>query len=94
MGGCLTLTGFLLSSYTRKEYVLRYKRNPPNTRLNKLLKRDMRLFALFTGALLNLPFETLVILGLFSHLVIAGDFVTIYRKEKATATRTDDHRRL
>jgi 1L-myo-inositol 1-phosphate cytidylyltransferase / CDP-L-myo-inositol myo-inositolphosphotransferase len=91
VGGCLALTGFLLSSYTRKEYVLRYKRNPPNTRLNKLLKRDMRLFALFTGALLNLPFATLIILGLLSHLAIAGNFVTIYRKEKAAATRTDQY---
>lgn len=77
LAGVMALTGFLLSSYTKKEYALRYQHKHPGGVLNLLGKRDVRLFALFVGALLNRPFEALVLVGFFSHIVVAWSFLSI-----------------
>ena len=81
--GIVASTGFILTSYTGKEYALRYGKELPNSFLRKLLKRDMRLFALFVGALLNRPFEVLVLVGLVSHLGVGWILLSTYRAEKA-----------
>ena len=84
LGGTLALTGLILPSYMKKEYVLLYRHSLPFRWTDKILKRDVRLFALFAGACLNLPFEALLGVGFLSHLGIAGTFLATYRREAAT----------
>ncbi len=83
LGGTLALTGLILPSYLKKEYVLRYRCQLPCTVVDKLLKRDTRLFTFFVGACLNRPFEALILVGLLSHLGIAWTFLTVLRRKNA-----------
>jgi CDP-L-myo-inositol myo-inositolphosphotransferase len=82
LGGILTATGFILASYTQKEYALRYQQKPPNVSVSKLLTRDLRLFALFVGALLNRPFEAMILVGLLSHLGIGWTLLAVFRQRR------------
>jgi len=67
LGGMVALTGFLLASYTKKEYALRYGKSIPVGIWTKLIKRDLRLFGLFLGAVIGYPYIALLFLGLLSH---------------------------
>jgi CDP-L-myo-inositol myo-inositolphosphotransferase len=71
VGGILALSGFLLASYTKKEYALRYGKRVPKSVWTRLMKRDLRLFALFLGALFGHPYFALLAVGLLSHVGIA-----------------------
>jgi CDP-L-myo-inositol myo-inositolphosphotransferase len=82
LGAILALTGFILASYTKKEYALRYGSEPPSGQLARLSKRDVRLFVLFAGALLNRPFETMILVGVVSHLAVGMHFLTAGRRER------------
>ncbi len=78
IGGIGALIGFILSSYTIKEYGLRYSEDIPPTFINRLRKRDLRLFLIFIGALLNRPFWSLLIVGAISHLSVVWNFLHVY----------------
>ena len=80
----MTMSGFIMSSYAFKEYELRFKRSLPRSILNKLIKRDMRLFTIFLGALLNRPFEAMICVGALSHFVVGMNFFNVFRKRKDT----------
>ncbi|MFQ5798092.1 MAG: NTP transferase domain-containing protein [Bacteroidota bacterium] len=82
LGGALAITGFILASYTKKEYALCYQRQPPGGLLNKFIKRDVRLFALLVGALLNRPYEGMILVGLLSHFGIVWIFICAYRQRR------------
>ena len=81
LGGSLALTGFLFASYVTKEYALRHGREYPNDVLNRLRRRDLRLFAIGCGALLGVAFEAMVLLGLVSHLCAAGMLLRAWRRQ-------------
>ena len=87
LGAVLALTGFILASYTKKEYELRYGSKPPSGLLARLSKRDMRLFVLFAGALLNRPFEAMVLTGAVSHLAVGAHFLTASRDRRLSEPR-------
>jgi len=74
-GGILALSGFLLASYTKKEYALRYGRRLDGGIIARLIKRDLRLFSIFIGALLNVPYLALLGVGILSHLGIIRLFL-------------------
>ncbi|HUT87340.1 MAG TPA: NTP transferase domain-containing protein [Candidatus Heimdallarchaeota archaeon] len=78
-GGMIALTGFLLTSYTKKEYALRYRKSIPRGIWMRLIKRDLRLFGLFLGAILGYPYFALLVLGLFSHIGIGRLFWKVSR---------------
>ena len=82
LGAILALTGFILASYTKKEYALRYGSEPPSGQLARLSKRDVRLFVLFAGALVNRPFETMILAGAVSHLAVGVHFLTVSRRDR------------
>ncbi len=82
IGGIFALAGFLLSSYTKKEYVLRYKESVPMDVWVKLIKRDLRLFALFLGAAFGYPYFALLAVGLLSHLGVGRLFWKVYKGEE------------
>lgn len=71
VGGIVALAGFLLTSYTKKEYALRYQQEIPAGMWVRLTKRDLRLFALFLGAILGRPYFALLAAGFVSHVGIA-----------------------
>lgn len=82
VGAFLAITGFIMASYIKKEFTLRYHSPLPEGHLSKLVKRDLRLFALFFGALAGYPFRTMVMLGLLSHLWVLWSLLTIRGKSK------------
>ena len=70
LGAIFALTGFIMASYTKKEFVIRYQSKPPSGLFGKLIKRDLRIFAITLGAVVNLPYETMLLIGLLSHVGI------------------------
>ena len=72
LGGMAALSGFLLASYTTKEYALRYGCPYPNDLLNRIKRRDLRLFGICLGALIGHPYAAMLILGGISHACIVG----------------------
>jgi len=81
LGGSLAMTGFLFASYVTKEFALRHGREYPNDVLNRLRRRDLRLFGIGCGALLSVGFEAMVLLGLISHLCAAGMLLRAWRRQ-------------
>lgn len=78
LGGIVAMTGFVLASYTKKEFALRYSRALPTGVDEQLNKRDMRLFVIFLGGVVNQPFWAMVSVGLASHIITAWIFATVY----------------
>ncbi len=81
--GLFALAGFILASYTKKEYRIRYQERPPAGVLEKLSKRDLRLFGIMAGALINHPFEAMVALGFVSHLWVTWSFLVAYARTRS-----------
>lgn len=76
--GFLALMGFILASYAKKEYRIRYNDRRPAGTFDRLTKRDLRLFGLMVGALCNRPYEALVMLGILSHIWVGWSLVDAY----------------
>ncbi|MEE9443650.1 MAG: NTP transferase domain-containing protein [candidate division Zixibacteria bacterium] len=70
LGAIFALTGFIMASYVKKEYVIRFRSKPPGGLFGKLIKRDLRIFAIMLGAIVNLPYEIMLLAGLLSHVGI------------------------
>lgn len=87
LAGVVALAGFVLASYAKKEFALRFRRPLPGGVLSNLAKRDVRLFALFLGALVNRPFEVMVLVGLLSHAIIGWFFLAVYRRRQDRRAR-------
>ena len=75
-GGFLAGTGIILSSYVRKEFYLRHGYPYPRDILDRVNKRDLRLFVISLGAVSGRRFEALVAAGILSHV---GVFWTLAR---------------
>jgi len=67
IAGCLSAIGFLMTSYTTKEYQLRFGRPYPNTLVARLKRRDLRILIVAVGAVVGHPFAALLTAGLLSH---------------------------
>jgi len=80
--GCvLAAAGFVLPSYAKKEFFLRYQRPMIEGVADKLVKRDLRLFSVFIGALLHRPFEAILLIGFLSHLWLARRLFFAYLRQ-------------
>jgi len=82
IGSIVAISGFILASYTKKEFAIRYRQPLTEGFVGKLIKRDLRIFLLFLGALINRPFEALIFTGLLSHFGILWLFSSVYRRER------------
>jgi len=82
LGSVIAISGFIMSSYTNKEYELRFDHQLPKSILNRLKKRDVRLFTIFLGALFNRPFEVMVCISVLSHIGVGVDILNIYREKE------------
>ncbi len=78
----IPLTGFIMSSYARKEYIIRYQRQP-SRKILLLIRRDLRLFSIFLGALFGLKYAyyIMISLGIFYHIVVVWHYLISLRKE-------------
>ena len=70
-----SVAGFILSSYSTKEYILRFKNKFNGNFLYRIAKRDTRLFAIFIGSLFNLAFEFMVAIAILHHISIIWNFI-------------------
>ncbi len=75
----MALAGFILASYTTKEYAIRHERSYPNDVLNRLKRRDLRLLGICVGAVVGVPFAAMVALGLLSHACVFGILIRGWR---------------
>ncbi len=74
--GMFALTGFIMYSYTKKEYQLRYGQELSNLYRLAPASRDTRLFLIFIGAMVGHPFIAMVLAGLFAHLAVGLGFLS------------------
>jgi len=70
--GLFSLLAFLMASYSRKEYELRYNKKLEG-KIDKLSKRDIRIFSIFIGSLFNKAFEFMVVIAMLHHIIVAID---------------------
>ena len=70
--GFLAAFGFILASYVTKEFAIRTGEPYPNDVLNRLKRRDLRVFIICLGAMVARPFEALTIAGGLTHLCVIG----------------------
>ena len=61
-----------MASYSRKEYELRYNKKLEG-KIDKLSKRDIRIFSIFIGSLFNKAFEFMVVIAMLHHIIVAID---------------------
>ena len=73
--GMLAMLSFLMASYSRKEYELRYGKKLDEGTIDNLSKRDIRLFSIFAGAIINHAFEAMVAISILHHVAIITNFV-------------------
>ncbi len=71
-GGFVAGTGFLLTSYATKEFMLCHGHPYPDHILLRLKKRDLRLFVICAGALLGHAFAAVLAMGALSHACVFG----------------------
>ncbi len=85
--GLLAIVGFILYSYTKKEFQVRYGHELNEYRLYQRIpaSRDVRLFLIFLGALVGQPFAAMVLAGLLAHAAVWLGFADVYRRTRETA---------
>jgi hypothetical protein len=76
LGGLAASTGFLLASYSTKEFALTHGVPYPNIVLNRLKRRDLRLLVICCGGVVGYPYHAMVLMGLFTHALVVGILVT------------------
>ena len=78
--GFLAAFGFILASYVTKEFAIRTGEPYPNDVLNRLKRRDLRIFIICFGAVVARPFEALAIAGVLTHLCVMGIFIKGWKR--------------
>lgn len=81
--GMVAATGFILVSYVTKEFALRHQRDYPHDFLGSIKHRDLRVLAISVGAVAGFAFEALLLVGVLSHVVVAGIMVQGWRRTSA-----------
>jgi CDP-L-myo-inositol myo-inositolphosphotransferase len=68
--GFAATASFLMASYVTKEFQIRFHRPYPNSIVNKLKRRDLRILAIALGAVTGQPFVALLAVGSLTHLAV------------------------
>jgi len=82
LGGIFALTGFIMASYAKKEFEIRCRSKPPDDIFCRLIKRDFRIFAIMLGAIANLSYEIMLLVGFLSHAGIGWMLLKGYRQTR------------
>ena len=88
LGGLAASTGFLLASYSTKEFALTHGAPYPDDMLARVKRRDLRLFVLFCGGLVGYPYYAMVAMGLLTHGVVVGILINGSRRQPRTPGAT------
>jgi CDP-L-myo-inositol myo-inositolphosphotransferase len=75
LSGMVALAGFILAGYSTKEYAIRHDKSYPNDVLNRLKRRDLRLFGIAVGAVCGQPYFAMLALGFLNHVCVFGIMV-------------------
>ncbi len=86
--GFLAAFGFILASYVTKEFGIRTGEPYPNDVLNRLKRRDLRVFIICLGAVVDRPFEALMIAGALTHLCVIGVLMRGWKRSGLVERRT------
>ncbi len=68
--GFTATASFLLASYVTKEFQIRFRRPYPNSLVNKLKRRDLRILVIAVGAVMGHPLVALLAIGSLTHLAV------------------------
>jgi CDP-L-myo-inositol myo-inositolphosphotransferase len=68
--GFAATVSFLMASYVTKEFQLRFHRPYPNNLINKLKRRDLRIFVIAVGAVIGQPLVALLLIGALTHIAV------------------------
>ncbi len=68
--GFAATVSFLMASYVTKEFQIRFHRPYPNNLINKLKRRDLRIFVIAVGAVMGQPLVALLVIGSLTHLAV------------------------
>ena len=68
--GFTATASFVMASYVTKEFQIRFGRSYPNSLVNKLKRRDLRILVIAVGAVLGHPFVALLAIGSLTHLAV------------------------
>ncbi len=68
-----------MTSYTTKEYQIRFGRAYPNTLVARLKRRDLRILIVAVGAVVGHPFAALLTAGLLSHASVLWILASAWR---------------
>ena len=74
--GFTATASFLMASYVTKEFEIRFRHPYPNTLVNKLKRRDLRILVIAVGAVMGHPLVALLAIGSLTHLFIFQIFVS------------------
>ena len=85
IGAIAAVTGYLMTSYTRKHSLSRVGERPADGLVQHLAKRDLRLAILALGAMAGRPYAGLVAGGVLGHLSVLAQLLEGAR-ERAPAT--------
>lgn len=85
--GFLAAFGFILASYVTKEFGIRTGEPYPNDVLNRLKRRDLRVFIICLGAVVDRPFEALAIAGALTHLCVIGVLIRGWKRSAPRGRR-------
>jgi len=77
--GFAATSSFLMASYVTKEFQIRFQRPYPNSLVNKLKRRDLRILAIAVGAALGHPLVALLAIGSLTHLAVFQILVSGWR---------------
>jgi len=77
--GIVAATGFILASYVTKEFAHRHSLTYPHDFLDRMKHRDLRLLVISAGAWVGFPYQALILVGVVSHVVVAGIIVRGWR---------------
>ena len=88
LGGLAASTGFLLASYSTKEFALTHGGPYPDDMPARLKRRDLRMFVLFCGGLVGYPYYAMVVMGLVTHGVIVSILINGWRLQPRAAGAT------
>lgn len=68
--GFAATASFLMASYVTKEFQIRFRRPYPNSLVNRLKHRDLRLLVIAVGAVMGHPLVALLAIGSLTHLAV------------------------
>lgn len=87
--GMVAATGFILVSYVTKEFALRHQSDRPHDFLDRIKHRDLRVLVISAGAVAGFAYEALLLVGVLSHVVVAGIMVQGWLRTSAPTGEGD-----